>query len=98
MSQRGKGTNTRSTLRPRSRNTNPMQDYDRLPPALRCWLAQAVLPWSAQSALRFWEQSLRASRGDVAEAQRALSRIERKRLSRDVRRVWGEAHPAAAEH
>ena len=36
---------------------DPMRDYDRLPPELRQWLAQAALPWSPQSAKRIWHRA-----------------------------------------
>ena len=39
--------NCRSSLAARRRTQDPMAAYDRLPPELRGWLAQAALPWSA---------------------------------------------------
>ena len=35
----------------RRRRSCPITQYDRLPPELRHWLAQAALPWSPVSAL-----------------------------------------------
>ncbi|MFV0243954.1 MAG: DUF6525 family protein [Qingshengfaniella sp.] len=96
MSLRARGrTNTRSTLKCRRRVSDPMAAYDRLPMDLRLWLAQAALPWSARSALNVWRRALRVCDGDVAAARLYLQRIEQARLVRDVRRVWGEDHPAA---
>jgi hypothetical protein len=73
-----------------------MQAYDALPADLRQWLADAVLPWSAESARRVWAKALKSARGDRQAAQAALSALERKRLKRDVARVWGKAHPFLA--
>lgn len=39
-------TNLRSSLKRRSRQGDAMARFDRLPPDLRRWLAQAALPWS----------------------------------------------------
>ena len=39
--------NVRTSLRAR-RHTDPMRDYDALPPPLRRWLAEARLPWSVR--------------------------------------------------
>src|SRR5690606_31377650 len=88
--------NTRSTLRRRRRVSDPMAAYDRLPAELRLWLAQATLPWSAQSALRVWRRALRACDGDVTKVHLHLTRIERKQLCKDVCRVWGNDHPATS--
>ena len=90
-----RATNTRSILRRRTRPGDAMASYDRLPPDLRQWLAQAVLPWSARSALRVWHKALSLHAGDVGAALAHLSEIERDRLWRDARAVWGETHPAA---
>lgn len=91
------GRNLRSTFKRRRRDACPMAAYDRLPSDLRAWLADAALPWSAQSALRLWRKALAACNGDAAEARRQLGRIEGRQLCRDARRIWGEAHPAARD-
>ncbi len=91
----GMQANGRTTLPRRHRESDPMAAYDRLPSELRGWLAQAVLPWSARSALRVWRRALRRCDGDMVEAHRHLQRIERKQLMRDTLRVWGEHHPEA---
>lgn len=65
----------------RRREGDVMSAYDRLPPELRAWLAQAALPWSPRSALRAWRGALR--RTGCAEAAAArLSAIEAGQLAR----------------
>lgn len=73
-----------------------MAQHDRLPPDLRAWLAQAALPWSAQSALKLWQRKLRAAGDDPTAAKAALSRAEAAMIARDAARVWGMDHPAAS--
>jgi hypothetical protein len=73
-----------------------MRAYDALPAELRQWLAGAVLPWSAASVRRVWQKALTASGGDRQAARAALEARERKRLERDIVRLWGEAHPFVA--
>lgn len=72
-----------------------MERFDRLPPALRRWLAAAALPWSAQSALRLWSRYGREVGGDTGAILMRLDRAERRMLARDCPRVWGKGHPAA---
>lgn len=85
-----------STALPRRRRVAPMAAYDRLPPELRRWLAQAALPWSPQSVARLWSRALREAGGDRHQAQARLDRAEAQRLAQDAARVWGATHPAAA--
>lgn len=73
-----------------------MRAYDALPPDLRQWLSGAVLPWSAVSVRRAWLKALKSARGDRQAAHAALSELERRRLERDVARIWGTAHPFLA--
>lgn len=87
--------NLATSLKRRPRG-DPMQAYDALPADRRQWLADAVLPWSAESARRVWAKALKSARGDRQAAQAALSALERKRLKRDVARIWGKAHPFLA--
>ncbi len=87
--------NLATSLKRRSRG-DPMQAYDALPADLRHWLAGAVLPWSAVSVRRVWLKALKAAHGDRQAAQAALSGLERRRLERDVARIWGKAHPFLA--
>jgi hypothetical protein len=75
--------NCRSSLVARRRTQDPMAAYDRLPPELRGWLAQAALPWSARSALRAWHRALQRFSGDTDAAKQHLSRCERNTLTRD---------------
>ncbi|WP_328795208.1 DUF6525 family protein [Jannaschia marina] len=75
--------NLRSSLRGRPGRGDGMAAYDRLPPDLRVWLAQAALPWSTRSALRAWRRALRRCGGDPVAARDRLDRIERAMLLRD---------------
>ncbi|MET4127846.1 DUF6525 family protein [Roseovarius sp. MBR-6] len=61
-----------------------LAEFDRLPPPLRRWLAQAALPWSARSARRLWGRVLRESGGDEARALARLDAIEAGRLKREA--------------
>jgi hypothetical protein len=76
------------------RRQSSMAHYDRLPPELRQWLASAALPWSAHSALRLWQRSLRDTKGNLAATRAALARAEARMLARDAAKIWGAAHPA----
>jgi len=71
-----------TSLRRKRRATDPMAAYDRLPPDLRKWLADASLPWSPKSAQRIWVKSL-AKGMSHEEALAALARAEAATLSRD---------------
>ena len=86
------GRNLNTSLR---RKAAPMAQFDRLPPELRQWLAQAALPFSAKSALKLWQRSLRDSAGNTAAALAALAQAEARLLARDAARIWGADHPAA---
>ncbi|MDP3193974.1 DUF6525 family protein [Tabrizicola sp.] len=79
--------------RVRWRATDPMSAYDRLPPDLRAWLAEAALPWSAASVLRLWQKALTES-GCTRVARDRLARAEQKTLAREAARVWGQCYPA----
>ncbi|WP_076533147.1 DUF6525 family protein [Gemmobacter megaterium] len=81
-----------STRLPR-RKAAPMSAFDRLPSGLRNWLHQAVLPWSAASALRAWQRALRDC-GCETTARARLSAMEARLIARDAARIWGPAHPA----
>lgn len=76
--------NGQSALPRRRHRGDPMQRFDRLPPALRRWLAQAALPWSPRSAQRAWQRSLTLSGGDPDAALARMTEIERKQLARDA--------------
>lgn len=94
MADRAPASNSRTTLSKRQRQGHVMDAYDRLPPELRAWLAQAALPWSARSALRHWRKTLQSCGGDTAAAQTRLTQIEKRQMSRDIRRIWGDRHPS----
>ena len=75
------------------RKAAPMAAFDRLPAALRHWLHQAALPWSAASALKLWQRALRDT-GSEAQALARLSATEARLIARDAARIWGDGHPA----
>ncbi len=75
------------------RAASPMSAYDRLPGALRRWLAQAALPWSAASALRLWQRALRDS-GCESAALARLEAAQSRLIAQDAARIWGPAYPA----
>lgn len=86
-------TNLRTSLRQRQ-STRPMDRFDRLPPELRSWLAQAALPWSPRSSLKLWNKCVKKSHGNSAEAVERLRRAEAKLLARDCGLIWGPGYPA----
>ena len=73
-----RGGNLATSLPRRRQRGCPMAAYDRLPPELRRWLAEAALPWSAASVLRVWHRA-----GDPARALARLSALEAGQLARD---------------
>lgn len=86
--------NRRTHLRAKTRRRDPMQDYDRLPPELRGWLARAALPWRPGSVLKLFGRAM-ARTGDRARALAELDAAERRLLARDAATIWGPGHPAA---
>ncbi len=84
--------NLASSLRGRRRDRPAMEAFDRLPPALRRWLAGAALPWSAESALRIWRRALEETGSEAAAAARC-SAAERACLRREAPGLWGRGHP-----
>ncbi|RMC37260.1 DUF6525 family protein [Paracoccus alkanivorans] len=86
--------NLAASLRRRRRPCS-IKQYDRLPPELRNWLAQAALPWSPVSALRLWWRFLRETAGDTVAASRRLDMAEARMLRKDAPRIWGFTPPAA---
>lgn len=87
--------NTVTTLRRRRSRQPPMRAFDGCPPALRRWLADALLPWSVESARRRYDAALRKTQGDVAAALNVLTALEARLVAQDAARVWGHGHPAA---
>lgn len=79
--------NCRTALARRRRRADPMAEFDRLPPAARRWLSQAVLPWSARSVRRLWRKAMEESQGDERAALASLTRAEAARLTREGRAV-----------
>ena len=67
-----------STALPQRWRPGGMAAFDRLPPPLRAWLAQAALPWSPASALRIWRAA-----PDPAAALARLAAVEAATLARD---------------
>lgn len=83
-----------TSLRVKTRTGNPMQDYDRLPPELRAWLARAVLPWRPGSVQKLYARAM-ARTGDTGRALAQLDAAEHRLIARDAASVWGATHPAA---
>lgn len=69
-------------LRTRKRQEDPMRAFDRLPPDLRRWLANAALPWRPRSVQRAYDRAL-ARCGDPARALAELDRLQRSKLAKD---------------
>ncbi|WP_421701952.1 DUF6525 family protein [Aliiroseovarius sp.] len=88
--------NLNTRLKCRRRSADPMREYDRLPPALRGFLSEAALPWSAPSVKRAWEKALKRYNGCEAQALAALRRAEQRSLNKDAPRIWGASYPCEA--
>jgi hypothetical protein len=86
------GMSNLASPRARWRNSRPMAAHDRLPPALRAWVAAAALPWSAQSVLAIWQRALRDT-GSPDAARARLDAAEARMLAREAPQVWGPAYP-----
>ncbi len=84
-----------TSLRSRRRRGDKMREFDRLPAELRTWVASAILPWRPESVQRTFRRALARTRCTHL-ALRELDRIERKLIAKDVRAVWGAAHPGAS--
>ena len=84
-----------TSLRGRRREGDPMAAYDRLPPPLRRWLAEAALPWSPWSAARAWRRATADTGGDAQAALARMDALQARRIARDAAQVWGPTHPAA---
>lgn len=65
----------------RRRKTDPMREYDRLPPELRAWMRAATLPWSPRSCLKIWKQA-RAKGEEVGAIVGRLERAEQRMLEK----------------
>ncbi|MCC1482218.1 DUF6525 family protein [Roseibaca sp. Y0-43] len=91
MARSNRGT---TSLRVKTRRRNPMQEYDRLPPELRAWLARAALPWRPGSVARVYARAVSRT-GDPQRALAQLDAVEARLVAKDAAAVWGAAHPAA---
>ncbi|MEM7176090.1 MAG: DUF6525 family protein [Pseudomonadota bacterium] len=89
-----RGNRGQTSLKRKRRNEDPMRDYDRLPQALRVWLAQAVLPWRPRSAQRAFRRAFAQTR-DESCALAELDRLQDRLIAEDARHVWGQDHPNA---
>jgi hypothetical protein len=72
-----------------------MRDFDRLPPELRAWLAEAVLPWRPRSVRRAFARAVARTK-DRDRALEELDRLQERLVAKDARAVWGDAHPRAS--
>lgn len=71
-----------TSLRRRRRSNDSMHIFDTLPPPLRRWLSEAILPWSPVSAHRIWKRSL--ARGlSPEDALISLCKAEERTLACD---------------
>lgn len=86
------GNRGKTSLRCRNRARNPMQEFDRLPPQLRAWVATASLPWTARSVRHAYEKAL-AQTGDTALALQALDKVQNRLIAKDAPKIWGAAVP-----
>lgn len=78
-----RGNCGQTSLRLKRRAEDPMRAYDALPPPLRRWLAEAVLPWSPASCRRIWQRA--RARGEPMQVVLArLDRAQSKTLSKDL--------------
>ncbi|WP_103763379.1 MULTISPECIES: DUF6525 family protein [Roseovarius] len=73
--------NIATSLR-RRRRSDPMRDFDALPPPLRNWMRQAALAWSPASCRRIWQKA-RAEGAPPDAILARLDRAERITLARD---------------
>ncbi len=89
------GNRGKTSLKTSHRNAHPMRDFDRLPKELRHWVSHAKLPWRSKTVQVKYDQALRKT-GSPKAALAELDRIQDKLVSKDTRRLWGEAHPEAA--
>ena len=84
-----------TTLKRRRRPSNTMSEFDRLPAELRGWVATAILPWRPQSVRRAYDKALKRTQ-DTSKALEELDRLQKRRITQDARRLWGEDHPFVA--
>ncbi|WP_397543875.1 DUF6525 family protein [Roseovarius salis] len=90
-----RGNRGQTSLKLKRRTEDPMRDYDRLPPELRAWLAEAVLPWRPRSVRRAFDRAVARTR-NRARALEELDRLQERLVAKDARAVWGDAHPCVS--
>ena len=71
-----------TTLKIKNRPSSPMSEFDGLPPELRRWLANAILPWSARSVKKAYRKA-KSDLGNTASALNKLNQIEAKLIAKD---------------
>ena len=81
-----------TSLRRKSRNEDPMREFDRLPAELRSWLASAILPWRPRSVQQVFNRALARTK-DESHAFLELDQLQDRLVAKDVRRIWGRDHP-----
>lgn len=85
-----------TSLKLKRRQNDAMREYDRLPPLLRKWLADAVMPWRPGSVRRAYLSALRRTQNpNLALCE--LDRLEARLVAKDAIHVWGPAHPASTK-
>ena len=89
------GNRGRTSLKCKRRNEDPMREFDRLPRELRMWVAAADLPWRPRSVRRSFDRAL-SETGDANAALKELDLLQKRLISKDVKKVWGHNHPDAA--
>ena len=87
----------RTTLKRKKRAGNPMTEYDQLPPILRQWVADGMLPWRAKSVQNAYHKALLRT-GDESEAIKELNALQMTLVAKDAARIWGDDHPIAREN
>lgn len=85
--------NLATSLRRRGRSS-PFDQFDRLPPELRAWLAGAALPWSPRSVFRLWSRLLQEEHGNITGVLARLDQAEQRMLAKDGPKIWGCRYPA----
>ncbi|MEL6585646.1 MAG: DUF6525 family protein [Pseudomonadota bacterium] len=84
-------SNQRTRLSLSQGQKDNMAAYDRLPPTLRAWLAEAKLPWAPGSARRAWRKAKWKAMGREAVALQIMDEIEAERLRQDSLVIQREA-------
>ena len=83
-----------TTLKGKSKSRDPMSDFDALPPELRRWISEAMLPWSAHSVRKSFYKAI-AKTGDPQRALQELDALQHTLIAKDSRRIWGADYPTS---